>query len=344
LIHFYKSSTMSTPSQLQETFFSLKTLTLTRRGAEFQPRQDALDHLTDPDNQQQQQPQLQLQDHQLQQQQQIQSNKGIPEAWLKLLQQHWQKLLLLGLVALNIMVVGVLYSSTSAKVESNLEQISQLQSTQVHSTQYSLSLKSDSQDTNNVDASNLKHILLNLASQQSELNSLRETVKENSLKMRKIEENKKTSSFGQADMFETILAEADITFCAGENNKLIAPLKSVYKVEFSAKVHGNTYINRKMFEIQKNTRVLLNGGTMRIKYNGKSDNSVECSTKETTSVPKSCFLMQQALLVQMDERDELKVVSMLNTAAGQIYDLSFCMKTTQNMKVPGGQESLIITH
>ena len=48
-----------------------------RRGAEFQPRQDALDHLTDPDNQQQQQPQLQLQDHQLHQQQQIQSNKVI---------------------------------------------------------------------------------------------------------------------------------------------------------------------------------------------------------------------------------------------------------------------------
>ena len=39
------------------------------------------------------------------------------------------------------------------------------------------------------------------------------------------------------------------------------------------------------------------------------------------SVPKSCFLMQQALLVQMDERDELKV----NKRRGEISQIKMCI-------------------
>ena len=47
------------------------------------------------------------------------------------------------------------------------------------------------------------------------------------------------------------------------SGKLVAPLGAIYRVQFSAKVQGNTYINRKMFHINKNTQTLRNGGVLR---------------------------------------------------------------------------------
>ena len=67
------------------------------------------------------------------------------------------------------------------------------------------------------------------------------------------------------EIFQALVQEANISFCASELGRLIAPVAGVYKLEFSAAVHGTAAaINRRLFEIKKNKVILRDGGTVRL--------------------------------------------------------------------------------
>jgi len=313
---------MQNPRNQEETFFDLRTLTL-RRPADFPPG-------APPNNE----PSL----ADTTRQSIITPTPSQTRAFSSLsgLRRNWAFVFGTSALVLNLILVAVLYNLNYSRIQQLHVSVPPASPILHHHT-------SD-------EGPSLRKIFLTLASQHSEINSLREMLKENS---RKLEETKAsfTSTIHSKDsLFDSLVRESNITFCLTEGEgpvasragQLVAPVAGVFRVEFSARVRGDTYVNRKMFQIKKNNEILQEGGTIRIRLNGRENKTVDCIPQNKSF--KSCYAMSEVLLVQLKAADILQISDMFVESGGSVYGFRFCMRLSNYKEIPGGGESLMITH
>lgn len=312
---------MQNPQNQEETFFNLRTLTL-RRPAEFPPvpptNEPSLANTTRESI--------------------ITPTPSQTRAlWLLSgLRQNWVLVLCSSALVLNLILVAVLYNLNYSRIQ------------QLHTSSTSASSIQHHHIAD--EGPSLRKIFLTLASQQSEINSLRQTVKENSKKLQETKASLTSAIHDKDSLFNSLVRESNITFCLTEvapevaprAGQLVAPVTGVYRVEFSARVRGDTYVNRKMFQIKKNNQLLQEGGTIRIRLNGRQNKTVDCNPQSKSS--KSCYAMSEILLVQLNAADILQISNIFMESGGSVYGFRFCMRLSDFEEVPGGGDSLVVTH
>jgi len=251
---------------------------------------------------------------------------------------QWKIVLVTSGVALNLILILSLFTinqSSISETRAEIGQIGEDHSDKAPTLKY-LPIKDGSS------SSSIRKLLLTLSSQQSQINALKSALKESTVRLEKMQTSLSSTVNSQDSLFQSLVIESNITLCT-DKDKLVAPVDGVYRVHFKANVHGDTYISRKMFYIKKNGKALDNGGTIRIKYNGMKNKTVDCAPAMPRR--KSCFAMSEILLVQLDKADSLQVVDEFTSSrGGTVYGLELCMRVSDYSAVPGGGDSLVITH
>jgi len=325
----------------EETFFNLKTLTLRDRASEG-GRQNVLDNFHSSDSV-----------HSSQQRIISQSPSPSSHSYLwqvrAVLQRHWKYLTCMLIAVSYIIFIVSLHAQNYQLIQTNtrlmerqvekysyLSKQQQPSKYQTQSTSVKLVQKSSDDDEGG-----FKNLLLSISSQQSQINKLRQSLDSANHKLRSVQSSLQKSKLNNLAVFQSFLRESNISMCGEAGTNIVAPVGAIYRLQFSAKVHGNTYINRKMFEIRKNTQQLRNGGVIRIKYNGSKNLSVDCSISDKK---KTCFYMKEILLVNLKSGDNIQVIDLFTSEGGHVYDLKFCMTITDLTSIPGDEESLVVTH
>eukprot|EP00088_Acartia_fossae_P046223 TRINITY_DN4988_c0_g1_i12.p1 TRINITY_DN4988_c0_g1~~TRINITY_DN4988_c0_g1_i12.p1 ORF type:complete len:337 (-),score=35.20 TRINITY_DN4988_c0_g1_i12:368-1378(-) len=333
----------SNGSNIQETFFNLKTLTLRDR----LPQNNGSSNHSNPSS-----VVTSSQQRIYTQSPSISSQTYLSQLRI-LLTNHWKWLAAFLIGASYIIFIIALYTSNNQLIQANTRLLQdQIRNSQPEprippGSSLISSTKSSSGSYSKSDSNaSLKKMLLSVSSQQSQINKLRKTLDETQKSLKSVEKKLANSEASNEAVLQAFIRESNISLCAAPSSdksntvKLIAPLSAIYRVKFSTRVHGNTYINRKMFQITKNTQVLRNGGVVRIQYNGRENLSVECGP----SSEKTCFYMEEILLVNMKSGDTLQVEDLFSKDGGHVYDLRFCMSISDRSKIPGDEESLVVTH
>ncbi|XP_023326430.1 uncharacterized protein LOC111699902 isoform X2 [Eurytemora carolleeae] len=293
-----------------ETFFNLKTLTI-RRTPEHNPgylmNPETLSYLGDiGDN--------------------TSPNHGILSrassmtmlgSTLNLVRRNIRSILGLLMFSLNLVLLGVLFSTSQEDISRN--------SRIIHNLEIRLDNITGSWDREE----SLRTVLVDVSYQQTQLNNLRTSLSEKEVELDELRNMLKEEKMMQNKTLDSLIRESDILLCKGSKNELRAVVRGVYRVQFQAKVHGDTYTNRKMFEIRKNSKLLEVGGTLRFQAN--NNETVVCN-KDNTRELKQCYNMEEIILVELDAGDSLQVEFVFTmNGRGTVYDEQLCIYSIQSI-------------